>query len=122
MEKMFFAWGGVLGFLGVTAGAFGTHALKDRLHPEFLNVFEIAVRYQLIHALLLLIIGVSALYFPGPVLVWAGWCILAGVSIFSGSLYALALSGVRFWGALTPLGGLFMLAGWFLLMVRGLKS
>lgn len=98
--------GSVLMFLAVALGAFAAHGLKARLSPEMLQVFETAVRYQAYHALALLALGAAR----GPDR--AGWCFVAGVVLFSGSLYALALSGVRWLGAITPLGGVLFLAGW----------
>jgi uncharacterized membrane protein YgdD (TMEM256/DUF423 family) len=103
--------GAVLGFLGVLAGAFGAHALEGRLTPEMHAIWETGARYQLVHAVVLLFtgwIGARA----------AGWLVLAGIVIFSGSLYALALTGVRGLGAVTPLGGLCLLAGWLALAWR----
>jgi uncharacterized membrane protein YgdD (TMEM256/DUF423 family) len=109
--------GAVNGFLAVAAGAFGAHALKERLSPEYLQVFETAARYQMFHALALVAVGLLATARPGPLVDGAGWAMLAGIVLFSGSLYALALSGVRVLGAITPLGGLAFLAGWALLAV-----
>lgn len=108
------AWtiGAFSAFLGVAAGAFGAHALKTRVTPELLLVFETGVRYQLIHAIALLAVGLAAVHRPS-----GSWAIpvglfTAGTVVFSGSLYALALSGVRWLGAVTPLGGVCFLAGW----------
>jgi uncharacterized membrane protein YgdD (TMEM256/DUF423 family) len=111
-EKVFAALGALLAFAGVGAGAFGAHALRARLPPDLLAVFETAVRYQMYHALGL--IGVSLLLarWPSGQLSWAGWLFVAGTAIFSGSLYLLALTGVRWWGAVTPLGGVCFLLGW----------
>ena len=102
--------GAVLGFLGVAAGAFGAHGLRGALAPDRLEIFETAVRYQLIHALALL--AVPILGAAG-----AGWAFLAGTIIFSGSLYLLVLTDQRWLGAVTPIGGVVMLAGWVLLAV-----
>jgi len=98
--------------IGVAAGAFGAHGLEGRLPPEALEVFETGVRYQMYHALGLL--GVAALgsRWPDPLWGVAGWLFLAGIVLFSGSLYALALTGVRWLGAITPVGGVCFLAGW----------
>ncbi len=104
--------GAVLMFLDVALGAFGAHGLKDRLTPELLAVFETGVRYQAYHALGLLMI--AALRGPDK----AAWCFLGGIVLFSGSLYALALTGVRWLGAITPVGGLLFLAGWLLLALK----
>ncbi len=97
-------------FLAVALGAFGAHALKTRLTPDMLAIFETGVRYQVYHALALLLL--AAVRGPSK----AGWCFTAGIVLFSGSLYLLALTGVRKWGAVTPIGGLLFLAGWLILM------
>ncbi|MBI4061621.1 MAG: DUF423 domain-containing protein [Elusimicrobia bacterium] len=97
-------------FLAVGLGAFGAHALKARLPPELLAVFETGVRYQVYHALALLLL--AALRGPEK----AGWCFAAGIVLFSGSLYLLALTGVRKWGAVAPVGGLLFLIGWLIVL------
>lgn len=112
MTRVFFVLGALLGALGVAAGAFGAHALKQRLSPEMLAVFETGVRYQLVHALALLVVAWAAAHWSGPWTFAAGWLFAAGVLLFSGSLFAMALSGVRWIGAVTPLGGLAFIAGW----------
>jgi uncharacterized membrane protein YgdD (TMEM256/DUF423 family) len=99
----------------VAAGAFGAHALRGRLTPESLAVFETAARYQMYHALGLLAVGWAVARWPGGPARWAGWLFLAGTVLFSGSLYLLALSGIRWLGAITPLGGIAFLVGWLLL-------
>jgi uncharacterized membrane protein YgdD (TMEM256/DUF423 family) len=100
--------GAGLMFLDVALGAFGAHALKNRLTPEMLTVFETGVRYQAYHALALLLL--AALRGPDK----AAWCFVGGIVLFSGSLYALALTGVRWLGAITPIGGVLFLVGWVL--------
>jgi len=112
MDRAFFALGALSAFLGVAAGAFGAHALKARLSPDLLAVFETGARYQMYHALGLLAAGWAASRFPGPAPGFAGGLFAAGTVLFSGSLYALALSGARWLGAVTPLGGLAFLGGW----------
>ena len=107
--------GALLGFAGVLAGAFGAHALAGRLTPEMKEIFDTASRYQMIHALALLFTGWIEAREPRPGLTLACILFLAGTVIFSGSLYALALSGTRVWGAVTPVGGLCLLAGWLAL-------
>ncbi len=103
----------VLGGLGVALGAFGAHGLEQRVPPERLATFEIGVRYHMYHALALLAVAWLAARWPGTSLVTAaGWLFVAGVVIFSGSLYALTLTGIRTLGAITPLGGLAFIAGW----------
>ena len=96
----------------VAAGAFGAHALKGRLAPERLDIFETAARYQAYHALALLLVSLLAGRAGGTALLVAGGAFTAGTLLFSGSLYALALTGARWLGALTPLGGVLLLAGW----------
>ncbi len=104
--------GAVLSLLGVAAGAFGAHGLRPVLSEQMMAVFETGVRYHLIHALGMLIAGLCAQNLGHTVFVRAGWCFLVGICVFSGSLYALALSGIRTLGMLTPLGGLAFLIGW----------
>ena len=111
-ERVFGLVGAISAFLAVAAGAFGAHLLRGRLSAEMLTVFETGVRYHMYHALAL--IGASWVLsrWPTPPAVWAGWFFVAGTVIFSGSLYALSLTGARWWGAVTPLGGVSFLLGW----------
>jgi uncharacterized membrane protein YgdD (TMEM256/DUF423 family) len=111
-DKLFFTLGSLSAGLGVALGAFGAHALKARLAPEMLAVYEVGVRYQLVHALALLAVAWAATRWPGAWVNASGWLFVAGTLLFSGSLYALALSGVRGLGAVTPIGGVAWLAGW----------
>jgi uncharacterized membrane protein YgdD (TMEM256/DUF423 family) len=113
--RIFWVLGCVFALLAVGAGAFGAHALRDRLAPDLLAVFETGARYQMYHALALLAVawGVER-WGPGGT-VAAGWAFVVGIVLFSGSLYLLALTGVRWLGAITPLGGVAFLAGWGLL-------
>ena len=113
--------GATYGFFGVGFGAFGAHALKVRLSPEMLAVWKTAVEYQLYHALALVLVGLLATQRPSVALSNAGICFGVGVLVFSGSLYVLALSGVRWLGAITPIGGLLLLIGWALLFWAALK-
>ena len=140
MERAFLVLGAVLAFAGVALGAFGGHALRARLTPERLATFETGVRYHLIHALALFavvltgrlryatVVGGSvsgATSYFGSIGGWAiaaGWLFVAGIVLFSGSLYALAMTGERRWGAVTPLGGLCWLAGWASLAVAAWTS
>lgn len=112
MERTFAALGALSAAIAVAAGAFGAHALKGHLSPEELSVFETGARYQMYHALALLAVAWAATRWPGSAVHAAGWLFVIGTLLFSGSLYALALSGVRWLGAITPLGGLAFLAGW----------
>jgi uncharacterized membrane protein YgdD (TMEM256/DUF423 family) len=115
MDRTFFILGAVSAALGVVAGAFGAHALRERLAPELWLAFETGVRYHLIHALGLLSAAWAAARWPGRATNAAGWLFLAGTLLFSGSLYALSLSGVRGLGVVTPLGGVAFIAGWLAL-------
>ena len=115
MDRLFFALGSLFGFLGVALGAFGAHALKARLEADLLATFEVGVRYQMYHALALLAVGWAHTKWPGAFVTASGWLFVAGIVVFSGSLYALSLSGVRWLGAITPIGGVALLAGWLCL-------
>ena len=107
--------GAVTAFLGVALGAFGAHALRSRLSEELLGTWETAVQYHLVHALGLLVVGLTLLHSgPAPLLRWSAGFMLAGMVLFSGSLYLLCLSGVRWLGAITPLGGTALLIAWVL--------
>jgi len=115
MDRIFFVIGSLSGVLGVAAGAFAAHALRERLTPEMLGVFETGVRYHLVHALALLGVAWAANRWPGPVTSAAGWLFVAGTVLFSGILYGLSLSGIRALGAITPFGGVAFIAGWLAL-------
>src|SRR6185436_6238614 len=104
MERIFFALGAASAFIGVSDGAFGAHALKARLTPDMLAVFEVAVRYQMYHAFALIACAWAATKWPGMLVNASGWLFVAGTIVFSGSLYALSLSGMRWLGAITPVG------------------
>ena len=112
MERRFFALGSLSALIGVAAGAFGAHALKTRLPPELLIAFETGVRYQLVHSLALLAVAWAVVRWPGRATTSAGVLFLAGIVLFSGSLYALALTGSRTLGIVTPFGGVAFIAGW----------
>lgn len=120
LQQIFLIFGALFGFLGVAAGAFGAHLLKTRLPSDSLNIFEVAVRYQMYHALVLIALVALIGLFPSLWLTSAGWFFITGVVIFSGSLYALVFSGVRIWGAITPIGGLLLLIGWLALLLGGI--
>ena len=116
MDRTFFGLGALLAGLAVAAGAFGAHALRDRLAPDMLAIFETGVRYQMYHALALVAVAWAVVRWPESSAVAAGWLFVAGIVLFSGTLYVLALSGVRWLGAITPLGGLCFLGGWAVLV------
>ncbi|HTK86660.1 MAG TPA: DUF423 domain-containing protein [Nitrospiraceae bacterium] len=115
MSRNFVLLGAVFAALSVAAGAFGAHSLKAIISAEMLTVFETAARYQMYHALALLIVGGMASHVPERDIRIAGRCFVAGIVLFSGSLYVVALTGTRWVGAMTPLGGAAFLAGWIAL-------
>jgi uncharacterized membrane protein YgdD (TMEM256/DUF423 family) len=120
MAAGWFATGALAAAAGVALGAFGAHGLKTRVAPEMLSVFETGVRYHLIHALALLAVGWAATRWPSGLVSAAGWCFVAGIALFAGSLYVMVLTGTRWLGAITPLGGLCFIAGWLLLAAGAL--
>ncbi|MDM4770381.1 DUF423 domain-containing protein [Solimonas sp. SE-A11] len=123
ISKLWLALGASYGFLAVALGAFGAHALKAKLTPDLLAVWKTGVEYHFYHALALLAVGLLARQLqPSGALTTAGVCFALGVLLFSGSLYALALSGVRVLGAVTPFGGLLFLVGWACLVRVAIKS
>lgn len=120
--RLFGTIGAVAGFLGVALGAFGAHALKARLSAADLEIFETAVRYHLVHAVALLALAALAQRLPEGTASVAGWAFSLGILIFSGSLYLLVLTGPRWLGAVTPLGGTALLVGWAALAWGLLRS
>ena len=119
--------GAVLAFLGVALGAFGAHALKSRIDADLMSVYQTGVQYHLVHALGIILVGVLVQVLPSTArgmkaLVASGWMMAIGVLLFSGSLYGLALSGVRELGIVTPFGGLALLTAWLTLVVGVVKS
>jgi len=117
MDRTFLLVGALAGFLAVTLGAFGAHALRERLSPEMLAVFETGVRYHMYHALALLLVSAMMPRLGGWLVVSSGWLFTAGIVLFSGSLYVLAFTGITIFGAITPIGGLAFLAGWACLAI-----
>jgi uncharacterized membrane protein YgdD (TMEM256/DUF423 family) len=118
MQKLFLISGAILAGLGVAIGAFGAHALKALLEAtNRTDTFETAVRYQFYHALALLVVGLLLFRLDSKLIQYAGNLMLAGTIVFSGSLYILCLTGTRWWGAITPIGGVLMIAGWILLII-----
>jgi uncharacterized membrane protein YgdD (TMEM256/DUF423 family) len=109
------ATGALFGATAVALGAFGAHGLKARVTADLLVVFETAARYHLVHALAIVTVAGAADRFPGPCAAAAGWLFVAGILLFSGSLYLMVLTGARALGAITPLGGLALIAGWIAL-------
>ncbi len=116
--------GAVNAAIAVAFGAFGAHALKEKLSEHYLAIWETAVQYQMFHALALLAVGIlmsPSLFGSVTQLSWAGYLILAGIIIFSGSLYVLSLTGIGILGAITPIGGVAFIAGWIMLIVAAVK-
>ncbi len=120
--KLFVSIGSFSALLGVALGAFGAHGLKSRVAPEMLTTWNTGVLYHLIHALALVLIGILCQLVPGvPLVKTAGWFIVAGTVLFSGSLYVLVLSDIRAFGLITPLGGISFLVGWFILALAVMR-
>ena len=117
-DRIFFALGSFLAGTAVAAGAFGAHALKDRIAPELLAAFSTGARYQMIHALALLAVAWGVARWPEARLGLGGWMLAAGTLVFSGSLMLMALTGARWMGAITPIGGLLLISGWAVLTWR----
>lgn len=116
--KLFILLGSLNALIGVALGAFGAHGLKTKVAPEMLTVWNTAVQYHLIHALGLLLIGILYHLMPDASLIkTAGWSILLGIILFSGSLYALVLTGTKPLGIITPIGGVAFLIGWLLIAI-----
>lgn len=124
MVRVFVVLASMFGFLGVAIGAFGAHGLKKHFetHPDLLVIFETGVKYHMYHALALLGVAWAASRWGGALLHWSGYLMVFGVIVFSGSLYALSVSGVRGFGAITPVGGLALLVGWLLLGLGAWKG
>ena len=116
MQKIFIIVGSLLAALGVLMGAFGAHGLKNHLSADLLDIYHTAVDYHIYHALGLILIGMLSSQFQTKALIaWSGYCLLAGILMFSGSLYLLSVSGQRWLGAVTPFGGTAFILGWVLL-------
>lgn len=128
MHKSFLVWAALLGGLAVIFGAFGAHKLKELVPMETVSTFQTGVTYQFYHVFALLAVGILYAHIPSPQLIWAGRFFLIGILLFSGSLYALTLLkatetvGLRGIGAITPLGGLFFIAGWVALLLGVLRK
>ena len=114
-SRLFLTIGAVSALFAVILGAFGSHGLEGRLSADLIEIFETGNRYHFYHSFALLIVGLLARPIEGKWLRASGWCFLLGILFFSGSLYVLALSGVRILGAVTPIGGVFFIVGWALL-------
>ena len=122
MSRLFFAFGSGFALIAVITGAFAAHALKTRLSPDMFQVFEVAVRYQMYHALGLIAVAWAASQWSSQLITASGWLFVAGIVIFSGSLYILSLTGVRWLGAITPIGGVAFIIGWGCLLWAAIRG
>ena len=122
IDRLFFTLGALSAGISVAAGAFGAHVLKEKISPELLTVFEVGARYQMYHALALLATAWALGRWPGALITAGGWLFVVGTVLFSGSLYALSLSGIRTLGMITPMGGVAFLAGWLCLAIAAWKA
>ena len=121
MNRWWMLIGSMAGFLSVAGGAFGAHMLKSRISTDMLAVFDTGTRYLMLHAVALLVVGAIATREGAPPLNAVGWLFTIGTLIFTGSLWALSISGVRMLGAITPIGGLTLLAGWLALAIAATR-
>ena len=122
MLRLFFALGSGFALIAVITGAFAAHTLKSRLSPDMFQVFEVAVRYQMYHALGLIAVAWAASQWSSQLITASGWLFVAGIVIFSGSLYILSLTGVRWLGAITPIGGVAFIIGWGCLLWAAIRG
>lgn len=123
MAKQLLIITAISGLLAVALGAFGAHGLKTRVSPDLLSVYQTGVEYHFYHTFALGLVALLLLKFPAASgLAWSGWCFLAGILVFSGSLYLMTFTGWRWLGAITPVGGLSFMAGWVLLAIASAKN
>ena len=122
MTRLFFAFGSGFALIAVITGAFAAHTLKSKLSPDMFQVFEVAVRYQMYHALGLIAVAWAASQWSSQLIAASGWLFVAGIVIFSGSLYILSLTGVRWLGAITPIGGVAFIIGWGCLLWAAIRG
>lgn len=121
--KVFIFLGSINAMISVILGAFGAHVLSERLNAEMLDVYQTGVHYEFYHGLGLILLGLIAYHLPESAYIhWSGWLMFAGIIMFSGSLYVLSLSGVRWLGAITPAGGVLLIISWLLLAIGVLVS
>lgn len=122
MERLFFGLGAALAAIGVMTGAFAAHGLEGRLSADNLDTWQTAARYHIFHAIGLLAVAWAAERWGGGLTIAAGWLLIAGILLFSGSLYVLAVSGIRILGAVAPLGGLAFILGWGCLVAAAVRG
>lgn len=118
MAKTFLMIAAISGLLAVVIGAFGAHGLKGRVTEDLLAIYQTGVQYHFYHSFALLVVGLLLLQFPlAGLFNWSGWLFVIGIVVFSGSLYVLSLTGIRWLGAITPLGGLAFIVGWLTMAI-----
>ncbi|MDP6152605.1 MAG: DUF423 domain-containing protein [Phycisphaeraceae bacterium] len=122
MTRTFFILGSVFGMTAILAGTFGAHGLEQTVTPALLETFDTGVRYHMYHALALIGVAWACEHFGGKLPVAAGWLFVIGIIVFAGSLYLLAITGARWLGMITPIGGVAFVVGWLLLIVAGAQS
>ncbi len=122
MSRLFFVFGSSFALIAVITGAFAAHALKTRLSPDMFQTFEVAARYQMYHALGLIAVAWAASQWNSQLITASGWLFVAGIVIFSGSLYILSLTGIRWLGAITPIGGVAFIIGWGCLLWAAIRG
>ncbi len=123
MTKIILSFASISGMLAVGLGAFGAHALKAKLETNnYLPTYQTAVQYHFYHTLALVLIGLLMMKIPSSWLTYSSYCMMIGVILFSGSLYLLSISGIKWLGAVTPIGGLFFILGWFFLLMAVIKT
>ena len=122
MNKPFLMAGIVFAMFAVVLGAFAAHGLKSRLSADLIAVFQTGVQYQFYHGLGLILLALVSVHISSNLLTYSGYLMIAGVVCFSGSLYALALTGIKFFGPITPLGGLFFILSWVLMLIAVVKE
>ena len=122
MTRTFFILGSVFGMMAILAGTFGAHGLEQTVTPSLLQTFDTGVRYHMYHALALIGVAWACEHFGGKLPVAAGWLFVIGIIVFAGSLYLLAITGARWLGMITPIGGVAFVVGWLLLIVAGAQS
>ena len=123
MERIFFIIASLFGSLSVALGAFGAHALRDRIEESLLANYQTGVSYMFYHTLALFVVTLALSKWPASSLpVWAGWLFVVGIVVFSGSLFVMAFTGLRWLGAITPIGGVAFIAGWLLLAITAWRN
>jgi uncharacterized membrane protein YgdD (TMEM256/DUF423 family) len=122
MSQIWIVLGSVSGFFSVVLGAFGAHALSEKLSEKSLAIYHTATLYQMFHALALLVVGLWSAQHPNVSTALPGWAFMIGIVLFSGSLYALAVTDIKILGAITPLGGVSFLVGWIAFAILALRN